>query len=334
MNLNNPTPMKTNLAPPRLIPFPKEVKRALPGLPHLMLFLLLLLLPAAVQAQFACYTNLDGSITISGYAGPGGAVNIPSEINGLPVTSIDRLAFLHCTSLTSVTIPNSVTAIGIAAFSGCTGLKSVIIGNGVIYMDYGAFLDCTGLTSAYFEGDQALSLPEHVYPMHPYVFGGCPFATVFYLAGASGWGAMYELAPTAVWVPRPTYVDWAVSSGLTAQFPAASGEADDPDGDGFTNGQEWFAGTAPVQNTSRLQLELTPRPADLSASDQTPIPAGQRAVYFRSVPGRYYGVQSAVDLGGTWELQATRIAAPGTTQTRILLPIPGPQAFYRVEALP
>ena len=34
-------------------------------------------------------------------------------------------------------------------------------------------------------------------------------------------------------------------------------------------------------------------PADLAATDQTPVPANQRAVYFRSIPGRYYGVQRA-----------------------------------------
>ena len=44
------------------------------------------------------------------------------------------------------------------------------------------------------------------------------------------------------------------------------------------------------------------------------MPAGKHAVYFRSVPGRYYGVQRARSLGGTWELQGTRIAS--TTQTR------------------
>ena len=123
-----------------------------------------------------------------------------------------------------------------------------------------------------------------------------------------------------------------VSTGLNAQFPNASAEGDDPDGDGFTNGAEWFAGTDPTQSASRLELELSPRPADLTASDQTPFPAGQRAVYFRSVPGRYYGVQNAADLSAAWTLQATRVAS--TTQTRFVLPAISSQDFYRVLALP
>ena len=82
---------------------------------RLLPLLLLLTLPAAVQAQFT-YTTNNGTITITGYTGPGGAVTIPSTINGLPVTSIGDWAFGDCTSLTSVTIPNSVTSIGTDAF--------------------------------------------------------------------------------------------------------------------------------------------------------------------------------------------------------------------------
>ena len=50
-----------------------------------LLPVLLLALPAAVQAQFT-YTTNKGTITITGYTGPGGGVTIPSTITGLPVT--------------------------------------------------------------------------------------------------------------------------------------------------------------------------------------------------------------------------------------------------------
>jgi hypothetical protein len=64
---------------------------------RLLPLLLLLTLPAAVQAQFNFTTN-NGTITITGYTGPGGAVTIPSAINVLPVTSIGDDAFEQCTS--------------------------------------------------------------------------------------------------------------------------------------------------------------------------------------------------------------------------------------------
>jgi hypothetical protein len=69
---------------------------------RLLTVLLLLLLPAAVQAQFLCTTN-DGTITITGYTGPGGAVDIPNSINGLPVISIGNGAFFNRTGLTGIT---------------------------------------------------------------------------------------------------------------------------------------------------------------------------------------------------------------------------------------
>ena len=70
------------------------------------------------------------------------SVTIPNS-----VTIIWDCAFEDCSGLTSVTIPNSVTSIGVAAFSGCSGLTSVSIGNSVESIGGGAFSGCSGLTS-------------------------------------------------------------------------------------------------------------------------------------------------------------------------------------------
>src|SRR5271170_3430844 len=92
--------------------------------------------PATVQAQDAYSTNADGSIytystnadgsaNIVAYAGPPWVVTIPTNINGLTVTSIGTNAFENDTNLTSVTIPGSVTSIGEDAFSECSDLTNV-----------------------------------------------------------------------------------------------------------------------------------------------------------------------------------------------------------------
>ena len=62
-------------------------------------------------------------------------------------TSIGYSAFNSCTSLTSVTIPNSVTSIGEFAFNSCTSLTSVTIPNSVTSIRSSAFSNCTDLTS-------------------------------------------------------------------------------------------------------------------------------------------------------------------------------------------
>lgn len=71
-----------------------------------------------------------------------GAVNVPSEYNGKPVTLIDGKAFKNCNAITSVTIPNSVTGIYGSAFAGCTGLTSVTIPDNVTEIDSSAFNYC------------------------------------------------------------------------------------------------------------------------------------------------------------------------------------------------
>ena len=53
-------------------------------------------------------------------------VIIPDTYNDLPVTSVSDYAFEECTSLTSITIPDSVTSIGFEAFYGCYRLVEVI----------------------------------------------------------------------------------------------------------------------------------------------------------------------------------------------------------------
>ena len=65
--------------------------------------------------------------TIKKYNGNDAVVNIPSEINGTPVTTIGNAAFRD-SSVTSVTIPANVTEIGANAFAGCTNLTSVTYG--------------------------------------------------------------------------------------------------------------------------------------------------------------------------------------------------------------
>ena len=68
------------------------------------------------------------------------SITIPNS-----VTTI-KGAFMGCSGLTSITIPNSVTTIE-NSFLQCSGLTSVTIPSSVIYLRGNSFQDCSNLTS-------------------------------------------------------------------------------------------------------------------------------------------------------------------------------------------
>ena len=99
------------------------------------------------SGEWVYTVNADQTVTITGYQGWGGTVEIPADIDGNAVTSIGNGAFRNCPGLESITIPYTVTSIGDYAFESCTGLESITIPDGVTSIGDGAFYGCTKLTS-------------------------------------------------------------------------------------------------------------------------------------------------------------------------------------------
>ena len=143
--------------------------------------------PKAEAATYDIYTyevDSDGTIIITDCKeSASGAITIPSEIDGKPVTSIGYNAFSFCTGLTSITIPNSVTSIGTYAFYGCSGLTSITIPNSVTSIGDWAFHGCSGLTS--------ITIPNSVTSIGDLAFHGCSGLTSITLGNSvtsiGGW---------------------------------------------------------------------------------------------------------------------------------------------------
>ena len=113
---------------------------------------------------------------------------IPDTIRGLPVTRIEKDAFYHEETLTSVTLPESLTEIGQSAFMGCSHLISINLPSDVTTIGKEAFSQCTRLieitlpdkltevSDRLFMNCYALEkvvLPEKVTSVGAYAFSGC-----------------------------------------------------------------------------------------------------------------------------------------------------------------
>ena len=118
------------------------------------------------------YTVQNNSVTITGLNPNNqfsGNLSIPNKIKGKLVTSIGDRAFYSCTSLTNITIPDSVKYIGKQVFYGCTGLTSITIPNGVTSIGLDAFHGCTGLTTVNWNATACTTAGSYNYP----IFEGC-----------------------------------------------------------------------------------------------------------------------------------------------------------------
>ena len=85
------------------------------------------------------------------------------------VTSIGDYAFYCCAKLTSIVIPDSVTSIGDHAFAGCSSLTSVDIPDSVTSIGSSAFRECDSLTS--------VTIGDSVTTIGLYAFSGCTSLT-------------------------------------------------------------------------------------------------------------------------------------------------------------
>jgi len=201
----------------------------------------MLSLPITIEAQFSYSTNNNHTLSITKYTGNGGAVTIPSFINGLAVTTISSHAFAGCSNVTSVDIGSTVTNFNGFAFAGCSNLTSVIMAEGATGFGEYAFAYCTSLVSVRLpdrltavgdhmftgcSGLNSLVIPSSVASFGSAAFFGCSNLTsvyftgnapspvlssgvfqsngkltVYYLPGTTGWKTTFGGRPTLLWNP-------------------------------------------------------------------------------------------------------------------------------------
>ena len=104
------------------------------------------------------------------------------------LSTIDNTAFILCSSLAEITLPENLTAIGEQAFQGCSSLKSLAIPESVSTIGEAAFLKCTNLATInipskvttlqyglfdYCSSLQSVTIPVGVTSIGDRVFSNC-----------------------------------------------------------------------------------------------------------------------------------------------------------------
>ncbi len=138
--------------------------------------------------DFTYITDNNGNITMIHYNGKASAPEIPSTLDGKPVTAIGEscfagnfmiedisipegvteigdYAFECCSHLEKLKMPESLKVIGEGAFSGCKKMTDIDLPDNVEVIKKGAFLYCVKLTN--------LSLPTDLNEIGNFAFARC-----------------------------------------------------------------------------------------------------------------------------------------------------------------
>ena len=87
---------------------------------------------------------------------------------GNSVTSIGEYAFSGCEGLTNITIPNSVTSIGTYAFYNCNNVESLYIGNSIQQIGDYAFNGCNNLFDIKVANKKVITISDNVFSVDSY----------------------------------------------------------------------------------------------------------------------------------------------------------------------
>lgn len=132
-------------------------------LPLLCVFILSMKPQAATNGYYTYTVMNDEAIITDVNSSIKGAITIPEQLGGYPVTTIDQNAFEGCFQLTSVTSNDGLRYINANAFYRCESLSSVSLPNTIEVIGQGAFDGCKKLKFSEYGNGMYLGNTENPY---------------------------------------------------------------------------------------------------------------------------------------------------------------------------
>ncbi|MBO5214814.1 MAG: leucine-rich repeat domain-containing protein [Clostridia bacterium] len=148
--------------------------------------------------------NVSNTNSITGFSDWGKTLKLsklllPTRINGADVTSISKEAFLNCSSLTEVIIPESYTYVGAQAFRACTKLTKISLPNSLTFLGAGAFEFCNNLQHNVYNKAEYLGNDENPYLVLTYNNNNTDFHPNAKLIASNAFANFYGL--TSIDIP-------------------------------------------------------------------------------------------------------------------------------------
>lgn len=106
----------------------------------------------------------DGTFCVSAYSGDEALVEVPAEVDGVPVTVIADGVFRGHPEITEIRLPETVTDLGEFVFDGCENLRQLRLPAGLCRL-WGYTFVRSGL--------EELVLPDGVRSIPPFCFKDC-----------------------------------------------------------------------------------------------------------------------------------------------------------------
>lgn len=134
------------------------------------------------------YTIINGEATVIGFTGEPETLEIPSVIEGCPVTEIRDNAFFSCTSLRSITFPDTLRVMGHHCFYACTSLERIELPLSLEEIGMGCFCGCVTLKEVHISEKldvlpdscfrsctslESIIIPQNIAVIEKFCFSGC-----------------------------------------------------------------------------------------------------------------------------------------------------------------